>query len=91
MQLADMLVPETRSLQVQLLSWVLYRDVVQMVARVIWDHEVVGSSPVIPTRQWRNWQTRQFQKLYKLRVQVPSGELKGEMIMKRIRIPFRNI
>lgn len=56
MQLADMLVPETRSLQVQLLSWVLYRDVVQMVARVIWDHEVVGSSPVIPTSCYKGLQ-----------------------------------
>ena len=26
-----------------------YRDVAQVVARVIWDHEAAGSSPVIPT------------------------------------------
>lgn len=26
-----------------------HRDVAQVVARVIWDHEAVGSSPVIPT------------------------------------------
>ena len=27
-----------------------YRDVAQVVARVIWDHEAAGSSPVIPTQ-----------------------------------------
>ena len=26
-----------------------HRDVAQVVARVIWDHEAAGSSPVIPT------------------------------------------
>lgn len=36
-------------LEVRILSWALYRDVAQLVARLIWDQEVVGSSPVIPT------------------------------------------
>ena len=27
-----------------------YRDVVQLVECVVWDHEVGGSSPVIPTQ-----------------------------------------
>lgn len=27
----------------------LYRDVAQLVAHVIWDHEAAGSRPVIPT------------------------------------------
>lgn len=36
-------------LEVRILSWALYRDVVQLVARLIWDQEVVGSSHVIPT------------------------------------------
>lgn len=27
-----------------------YRDVVQLVERMVWDHEVAGSSPVIPTQ-----------------------------------------
>ena len=26
-----------------------YRDVAQLVARVVWDHDVAGSNPVIPT------------------------------------------
>ena len=29
----------------------LFRDMVQLVARVLWEHEVVGSNPAIPT-QW---------------------------------------
>ena len=29
----------------------IYRDIAQMVARVIWDHEVVGSNPTIPIRK----------------------------------------
>lgn len=28
-----------------------YRDVVQLVACVLWEHEVVGSSPAIPTEK----------------------------------------
>ena len=28
---------------------VRYRDVAQLVARVVWDHDVAGSNPVIPT------------------------------------------
>ena len=36
-------------LMVRIHSWTLYRDVAQLVARLIWDQEVVGSSPVIPT------------------------------------------
>ena len=26
------------------------RDVAQLVARVVWDHDVAGSNPVIPTK-----------------------------------------
>ena len=36
-------------LEVRIFSWALYRDVAQLVARVIWDHEAAGSRPVIPT------------------------------------------
>ena len=33
------------------LTSLIYRDIAQMVARVIWDHEVVGSSPTIPIQK----------------------------------------
>lgn len=36
-------------LEVRIFSWALYRDVAQLVAHVIWDHEAAGSRPVIPT------------------------------------------
>ena len=29
----------------------LYRDVAQMVARLLWEQDVAGSNPVIPTKQ----------------------------------------
>ncbi|GAE03704.1 hypothetical protein CBO05C_3394 [Clostridium botulinum B str. Osaka05] len=37
---------------------IIYRGVAQMGARVVWDHEVAGSSPVTPTiiRLTRNMQ-----------------------------------
>ena len=35
-------------LVVRIRSWALYRDVAQLVARLIWDQDAVGSSPVIP-------------------------------------------
>ena len=28
-----------------------FRDVAQLVARVVWDHDVAGSNPVIPTKK----------------------------------------
>ena len=28
-----------------------YRDVAQLVARVLWEHDVAGSNPVIPTKK----------------------------------------
>ena len=28
----------------------IYRDVAQLVARVLWEHDVAGSNPVIPTK-----------------------------------------
>ena len=34
----------------------IHRDVAQLVARVVWDHDVAGSNPVIPTKKKRNTQ-----------------------------------
>ena len=31
---------------------VKYRGVAQLVARVVWDHEVAGSIPVASTKKW---------------------------------------
>lgn len=34
----------------------LFRDVAQLVARLVWDQDVAGSNPVIPTKkQERDW------------------------------------
>ena len=30
----------------------ILRDVAQLVARVLWEHDVAGSNPVIPTKFW---------------------------------------
>ena len=29
----------------------MFRDVAQLVARVLWEHDVAGSNPVIPTKK----------------------------------------
>ena len=34
-----------------LLNLIFHRDVAQLVARVVWDHDVAGSNPVIPTKK----------------------------------------
>ena len=31
----------------------IFRDVAQLVARVLWEHDVAGSNPVIPTKNNR--------------------------------------
>ena len=38
----------TRGLRNQSL---IFRDVAQLVARVLWEHDVAGSNPVIPTKK----------------------------------------
>ena len=40
-----------------------YRDVAQLVARVLWEHEVVGSNPVIPilSGSSKRFRTQPFQ------------------------------
>ena len=32
----------------------IHRDVAHLVARVVWDHDVAGSNPVIPTKNKRS-------------------------------------
>ena len=33
-----------------IMLWQMIRDVAQLVARVLWEHDVAGSNPVIPTK-----------------------------------------
>ena len=33
-----------------LFIFIIFRDVAQLVARVLWEHDVAGSNPVIPTK-----------------------------------------
>ena len=38
----------------------LYRDVAQLVARLVWDQDVAGSNPVIPTKKHRGLMSSVF-------------------------------
>ena len=35
----------------KLIIKIAFRDVAQLVARVLWEHDVAGSNPVIPTKK----------------------------------------
>ena len=48
----------TKGLITSVLS--LYRDVAQLVARVLWEHDVAGSNPVIPTKKVVSYWIRLF-------------------------------
>ena len=45
----------------------VFRDVAQLVARVLWEHDVAGSNPVIPTKKDCNFDTKLQSFFYPLR------------------------
>ena len=40
----------TNAFSFVIMLWQMIRDVAQLVARVLWEHDVAGSNPVIPTK-----------------------------------------